>query len=260
MKYLLEFNSFSIAEGGNAFPDAQSLRRDEVESSFAKFQDEISKIFKDSELELIGSWRQKDVSGDLDVLFYSDLTLPQISEKLQEAGYETKIFYGFNIVSVKFETVPGKFVQFDMFVRPDNTNRAVNDLFYKSPIDEEYSTKHRVFLLFAVLDSMKFDKEEVDGKLKKFKGYMLRPDGLYQFTKEMKKINWAITDRQMVTGDVDRISEIVFGKVHPYTEWNTFLKTLALLEKNPSLDMNTILSEYRTKLEEEGLLVPVEIS
>ena len=76
----------------------------------------------------------------------------------------------------------------------------------------------------------------------------------------MKKINWAITDRQKITDDVDRISEILFGMVHPYADWNTFLKTLALLEKNPSLDMNTILSEYRIKLGEEGLRVPVEIS
>lgn len=256
MKYLLEFKTFTIAEGGNAFPDAQSLNRDSVESAFAKFQQAMSEIFDNAELELIGSWKQKEVSGDLDTLFYSDLTLPEISAKVQEAGYDSKIFYGFNIVSVKFEIAPNHFVQFDMFVRPMDTNRDVNDLFYKSPNDEKYSTKHRVFLIFCALDSMKFDKIEKDGVLTHFKGYMLRPDGLYQFTKEMKKINYKITDRQKLTDDLDQISVVLFGKVYPYEQWNTYEKTLSLLEKNPKLDMRSILDEYRAKLEEEGLVIP----
>jgi len=260
MKYLLEFKTFTITEGGNAFPDAQSLDRGAVEPAFAKFQDAMSNVFGKAELELIGSWKQKEVSGDLDTLFYSDLTLPEISAKVQEAGYETKIFYGFNIVSVKFEISPEHFVQFDMFVRPMDTNRDVNDLFYKSTDEERYSTKHRVFLIFCALDSMKFDKIEKDGVLTHFKGYMLRPDGLYQFTKEMKKINYKIMDRQKLTDDLDQISLILFGKVYPYQQWNTYEKTLTLLEKNPKLDMKTILDEYRAKLDEEGLVVPGGIS
>ena len=107
---------------------------------------------------------------------------------------------------------------------------------------------------------MKFDKIEKDGALTQFKGYMLRPDGLYQFTKEMKKVNYKITDRQKLTDDLDQISLILFGKVYPYEQWNTFEKTLALLEKNPKLDMRQILEEYRAKLAEEGLRVPASIS
>ena len=143
-----------------------------------------------------------------------------------------------------------------MFVRPMDTNREVNDLFYKSTDEEQYSTKHRVFLIFCALDYMKFDKIEKDGVLTQFKGYMLRPDGLYQFTKEMKKINYKITDRQKLTDDLDQISLILFGKVYPYQNWNTYEKTLSLLEKNPKLDMKVILDEYRAKLAEEGLRVP----
>lgn len=256
MKYLLEFKTFSVLEGGNAFPEAQSLKREQVEAAFAKFEAAMSQVFGKAELELIGSWKQKEVSGDLDTLFYSDLSLPDISAKLQSHGYETKIFYGFNIVSVKFEIAANQFVQFDLFVRPMDTNREVNDLFYKSPADEAYSTKHRVFLIFCALDSMKFDKIEKDGVLTQFKGYMLRPDGLYQFTKEMKKVNYKITDRQKLTDDLAQISLILFGKAYPYEQWNTYEKTLALLEKNPKLDMRTILDEYRAKLAEEGLVIP----
>ena len=256
MKYLLEFKSFQLNEGGNAFPDAESIHKDEVEAAFAKFSEAMASVFNGAELELIGSWRQKELSGDLDCLFYSDLGLPEISQQLTQAGYETKIFYGFNIVSVKFGISDSKFVQFDMFVRPLDTNRAVNDLFYKSPTDERYSTKHRVFLIFCALDSMKFDKVERNGVLTNFKGYMLRPDGLYQFTKEFKKVNYKIVDRQKITDDLDEISSVLFGKAYPYSEWNTYEKTLALLEKNPKLDMRAILAEYREKLKEEGLTVP----
>ena len=72
MKYLVEFKTFTITEGGNAFPDAQSLTRAEVEPAFAKFQSAMTQLFGEAELELIGSWKQKDISGDLDALFYSE--------------------------------------------------------------------------------------------------------------------------------------------------------------------------------------------
>jgi hypothetical protein len=260
MKYLLEFRQFFINEGGNAFPDAKSIDQADVLPAFNKFKAEIVQIFGGPEPELIGSWRQKAVSGDLDTLVYSDLSLEEISNKLQGLGFETRVFYGFNIVSVKFEIAPGHFAQFDMFIRPLDINREINDLFYKSPDNERYSTKHRVFLLFAALDSMKFDKLEQDGKVKSFKGYMLRPDGLYEFTKELKRLNYSIVGKQKLTDDIDKISEILFGKVYPYQKWNTFEQTLALLDNNPELDMPAILAEYRKKLENEGLRIPAEIS
>jgi hypothetical protein len=259
MKYLVEFKSFQLNEGGNAFEDTQNIQQAEVPAAFAKFEAAMADVFGEAELELIGSWRQKPISGDLDTLFYSDLSLPDISKKLEAAGYQTQIFYGFNIVSVRFEIEPNRFAQFDMFVREKSTDRAMITLFYKSPNDEAYSTKHRVFLIFSALDSMKFDKEEQDGKLVKFKGYMLRPDGLYEFTKQLKKTNFSIVDRRKVTDDLDRISEILFGKVYPYAEWNTFLKTLSLLKQNSSIDIKSVLAEYRQKLENEGLRLPAEI-
>jgi hypothetical protein len=107
---------------------------------------------------------------------------------------------------------------------------------------------------------MKFDKLEQDGKVKSFKGYMLRPDGLYEFTKELKRLNYSIVGKQKLTDDINKISEILFGKVYPYQKWNTFEQTLALLGNNPELDMPAILAEYRKKLENEGLRIPVEIS
>ena len=55
MKYLVEFKTFTITEGGNAFPDAQSLTRAEVEPAFAKFQESMTRLFGEAELELIGS-------------------------------------------------------------------------------------------------------------------------------------------------------------------------------------------------------------
>ena len=260
MKYLLEFRQFLVNEGGNAFPDAQSIKQADVLPAFDKFKKEIVQILGGPEPELIGSWRQNAVSGDLDTLVYSDLSLEEISTKLTGLGFETRVFHGFNIVSVKFEIAPGHFAQFDMFIRPLDTNREINDLFYKSPDDEEYSTKHRVFLLFSALDSMQFDKVEQDGKVKQFKGYMLRPDGLYEFTKEMKRTNYSIVNRRKVTDDIDKISETLFGEVHPYSDWNTFIKTLGLLSNNPDLDMPAILAEYRKKLENEGLRTPAEVS
>lgn len=259
MKYLVEFKSFQINEGGNAFKDTQSIERELVPAAFSKFQKAMVDVFGEAELDLIGSWRQKPISGDLDTLFYSDKPLPEISSTLSRSGYENQIFYGFNIVSVRFEILPDRFAQFDMFVRPTDVNRQMNDLFYKAPIDEEYSTKHRVFLLFAALDSMKFDKVERSGQLDKFKGYMLRPDGLYEFTKEMKRTNFSIVDRRKVTDNIDEVSKILFGEVYPYSEWNTFLKTLSLLKMNPNLDMESVLAEYREKLKTEGLRIPTEI-
>ena len=50
MKYLLEFKTFAITEGGNAFPDAQSLDRGDVEPAFAKFQDAMSNVFGKADL------------------------------------------------------------------------------------------------------------------------------------------------------------------------------------------------------------------
>lgn len=259
MKHLFNFIEFNLNEGGNAFPGAQSIKKEDVENLFIKFKEAISEVFGPSDLELIGSWRQKSISGDLDTLFYSDLSLPQISEKLLAAGFENKIFYGFNIVSVNFMTGE-KSVQFDLFVRPLHTNREVNDLFYKSPLDEKYSTKHRVFLIFCALDSMKFDKTEIDGKLTRFKGYMLRPDGLYEFTKELKKKNYAITDKHKITEDLGQISQLLFGEVLPYSKWNTYEKTLSHLRKNQALNITLILDEYRQKLEQEGLAVPTDLN
>jgi len=261
MKYILEFRDFSLSEGGNAFSDTVSIPREQVESIFTKFKAEIATIFGgQTEPELIGSWKQKPVSGDLDALFHSDLELEEIASRIEKAGHAAKIFRGFNIVSANFEFEPGKRAQIDLFVRPLGDSKEMTDLFYKSPTSERYSTKHRVFLIFSALDSMKFDQTEQDGKVKSFKGYMLRPDGLYEFTKEMKRLNFAITDRQKVTDDLDRISEILFGKVYPYEQWNTYEGTLSLLMKNPDLNMQQVLSDYRQKLEQEGLRIPEGLS
>jgi hypothetical protein len=262
MKYLVEFRDHLLTEGGSAFENTVSIPRAQVEPIFAKFKSELVKVFgAGSEPDLIGSWRQKAMSGDLDALFQSNLSLEEISSRLQEAGYETKIFYGFNIVSVRFEFEPGKAAQIDLFVRPADDNPEMISLFYKSPTDEKYSTKHRVFLLFSVLDSMKFDEvNDENGKLTKFKVYMLRPDGLYAFTKELKRLNYSITDRSKVTDNIGKISEILFGREVPYSEWNTYEKTLSLLKQNPKLKMDQILKSYRDKLVDEGLPVPASAS
>ena len=76
----------------------------------------------------------------------------------------------------------------------------------------------------------------------------------------MKRINFAITDRRKVTDEVDQISEVLFGRVYPYKLWNTYKGTLSLLKQNPALDMQLILSNYRQKLEQEGLRIPEGIS
>jgi hypothetical protein len=115
--------------------------------------------------------------------------------------------------------------------------------------------------MFATLDSMKFDVESDDsGKPIKFKGYMLRPDGLYEFTKRLKKVNYAISDRKKITADASKLSEVLFGKTVPYTEWNTFKKLLAQLKLNPALNMKEILVSYRQRLMDEGLAVPAEVN
>jgi hypothetical protein len=257
MKYIADISKFLILEGGNAFATAGPIDRAQVEPAFTKFKASIATIFGgQSEPELIGSWRQKAVSGDLDALFYSDLSLEEIAERLKGAGQEAKIFHGFNIVSTNFEYEPGKAVQVDLFVRPNETSREMTSLFYKSPENEEYSTKHRVFLIFAALDSMKFDVEGDLNRPASFKGYMLRPDGLYTFTKRLKRTNYAISDREFVTGDISRISEILFGKVIPYQKWNTYEGTLAQLKQNQALNIEQILAEYRKKLTDEGLRIP----
>jgi hypothetical protein len=258
MKYLSNISKFLILEGGRAFSTTGPINRDQVEPAFNKFKASIATIFGgQTEPELIGSWRQKAVSGDLDALFYSDLSLEEIASRLADAGQEAKIFHGFNIVSTNFEYETGKAVQVDLFVRPKDTSAEMITLFYKSPENEEYSTKHRVFLIFAVLDSMRFGTESDNtGKLIKFNGYMLRPDGLYRFTKQLKRSNYSITDRDFVTSDLDEISKILFGKSVPYSEWNTYAGTLALLKRNPSLNMKEILKSYRQKLTDEGLKIP----
>lgn len=258
MKYISNVSDFLITEGGNAFATAEPIERSKIEAVFTKFKAAIATIFGgQTEPELIGSWRQKAVSGDLDALFYSDLSLEEIAERLKDSGREAKVFYGFNIVSTNFEYEPNKAVQIDLFVRPNTTNRAMTDLFYKSNEEEQYSTKHRVFLVFAALDSMKFDIEKNElGKISRFKGYMLRPEGLYEFTKELKKTNYSITNRRFVTDDPNRIAEILFGKAFPYSEWNTYEKTLGLLSQNQNLNIQEILKQYRQKLTDEGLRVP----
>ena len=262
MKYLSNIAGFLITEGGNAFTTAGPIERAKIEPVFIKFKAAIATIFGgQTELELIGSWRQKAVSGDLDTLFYSDLSLEEIAERLTDSGREAKIFHGFNIVSTNFEYEPGKAVQIDLFVRPNSTNRAMTDLFYKSNEEEEFSTKHRVFLIFAALDSMKFDEMlDSDGKPIKFKGYMLRPEGLYEFTKTLKRTNYSITDRRMVTDDPAKISQILFGKARPYSEWNTYEKTLGLLSQSPKINLQEVLQEYRKKLTDEGLRIPPSAS
>jgi hypothetical protein len=89
---------------------------------------------------------------------------------------------------------------------------------------------------------------------------MLRPEGLYEFTKELKRTNYSITDRRMVTDDPAKISEVLFGKTVPYTEWNTYEKTLGLLSANPNLNMQEVLGQYRQKLTDEGLRIPPSAS
>jgi hypothetical protein len=262
MKYLSDISGFLITEGGNAFATAGPIERAKIEPVFTKFKTAIAKIFGgQNEPELIGSWRNKEISGDLDVLFYSDLGLEQIATRLTDSGQEARIFHGFGIVSTNFEYEPGKAVQIDLFVRPENIDRGMTALFYKSPETEKYSTKHRVFLLFAALDSMKFEVEtDSQGKAIKFKGYMLRPNGLYSFTKQLKRLNYAIMDRAFVTGNVDQISEILFGRVVPYSEWNTYEGTLKRLKENAALDLVEILKNYRQKLTDEGLRIPPSAS
>jgi len=259
VKHILEYRSFSLNEGGNAFDDVQSINQEEVEPIFSEFKNTLDQIFHGSEVELIGSWRQKPVSGDLDLLLYSDLSLEEIASQFEQAGIRARVMHGFNIVSVRFETTSGKPVQMDMFVRPIESDQDLIELFYKSPSDEPYSTKHRVFLIFSALDSMKFDEVERGGEISEYKGYMLRPDGLYEFTKQRKRSKFSIVDKSKVTGDIGEIAKILFGKRVPFNKWNTFLKTLNLLKQNTTLKMESILANYRQKLESEGLRVPNEI-
>jgi len=259
MKHLLEFKDFRLMEGGNAFPETVSVKREDIEKIISQFNLEVIQgIIGGEPAELIGSWKQKPISGDIDCLLYTEFTLPELVEKLKANGIEAKAFYGFNIVSAKF--LPGGHppVQIDIFVRPSGSSKDTTDIFYKNIAGDPNTTKHRVYFLFTMLD---FRRDEITGPEEmptSYTGFMLRPDGLYKIRKALAKTKYKIVDRQLIAETPEEISEFLFGKSLPFNQWDTFEKTLSLFKKSPLYsNKNRVIEEYITKLSDEGLPLPV---
>jgi hypothetical protein len=262
MKYLLEYRSFILSEGGNAFPETVSVKREDIQRIVAEFNDKVVQgILGSQPGEPIGSWKQKPISGDIDCLVYTDLELPKIVELCKAQGIDAKAFYGFNIVSTNFTPTGHEPVQIDIFVRPQTANKEATDIFYKNIEEDPDTTKHRVYFLFTVLDSRKEDIEGDPASPSKFTGYMLRPDGLYKIVKEMKKVNYKIMDRQLIAESAEDMAKAIFGQPLPFSEWNTFKKTFDLFIKSPLYpNKQEIIVAYTEKLKEEGLPLPTSVT
>lgn len=260
MKYILEYRTF-INEGGNAFPETVSVKREDIQRIVKEFNDKVVQgIIGSQPGEPIGSWKQKPISGDIDVLVYTDLALPQIVDMCKAQGVDAKAFYGFNIVSTKFEPTGHEPVQIDIFVRPESSNKEATDVFYKNIEEDPDTTKHRVYFLFTILDSRKEDIEGDPENPSKFTGYMLRPDGLYKIVKEMKKVNYKIMDRQLIAESAEDMAKVIFGESLPFSEWNTFKKTFDLFMNSPIYpNKQDIVMAYIEKLKEEGLPFPSSV-
>jgi hypothetical protein len=262
MKYLLEFSQFNLTEGGNAFEGTAAIAREKIEEVISEFNKTVIGPLLNSEpAELIGSWKQKPISGDIDCLVYTNLTLPEIVSKLQSTGLEAKAFFGFNIVSVKFTPQNHDAVQVDMFIRAADSNKETTDIFYKNIVGDPNTTKQRVYLLFTMLDSIKEVISGTPERPEKYSGYMLRPDGLYKFIKVLKKINYKIESKELVAQTAEEMSQVLFGESLPFEKWNTFSKTLNLFNKSKLYkDKEQILRAYIDKLNEEGITIPAELT
>lgn len=262
MKYLIEFKQFNLTEGGNAFSDTVSVARERVEGIISNFNSQVvGPIINAEPAELIGSWKQKPISGDIDCLVYTNLTLPEIVEKLKAAGLEAKAFFGFNIVSVKFTPSNHEAVQLDMFIRPSDSSREMTDIFYKNSEGDPNTTKQRVYLLFAMLDSLRDEIVGSPERPERYSGYMLRPDGLFKIVKALKRTNYKIESRELIAQTAEDISKILFGKSLPFEKWNTFSKAFSLFKSSPVYkDKELVINTYLEKLKEEGLSIPAELS
>jgi len=60
--------------------------------------------------------------------------------------------------------------------------------------------------------------------IKQYTGYMLRPDGIYKFRKQLKRVRYAIVKKEFITNDIEEIAEYITGEKLQYSKWNTFKK------------------------------------
>jgi len=141
---------------GNMFTiETSPVSKEDIWSIFKVIDKEIvSDIFDSSEGHLIGSWKKKEMSGDIDILVFTDAETNVILDRLAKKNYEARFIRGLNILSVLYP-YNDTYIQIDFFLIPTDTNRQIAKLFYFTEDEEEYSHKHRLFLCFAILDNIK---------------------------------------------------------------------------------------------------------
>lgn len=209
---------------------------------------------KPSRIAPIGSYYRKEILGDIDLLVKTDYSIDELEKKLLASPHtslkETKIIRGLNILSILIRMeFSNKNIQVDLFVHPTSLSDETLDIFYGHVEEEEYTNKHRIFLLFAITESN--IRKNPNGE--SYFRNSLRPDGIYNIEK-LNKNNKTIAT-EFVTNNIHDISELLFRKrQRSYKKWNTF-KKIWNLAKAQGYDMKEVADNFK----KHNLEMPKEI-
>lgn len=240
-----------LLEGGHAFPNVSRINQENVAATvqdiYEKLLPEMHLTEKD--VSVLGSTGKKlpgGTSGDIDLAIdrkklLSKNHIKDEKEYLDWAKKLAKKFdvetsidekYGFNAVSLRWPiaNVDGKqdnkFVQLD-FVLPKNMDFVKWGMWTPQEIEGEENPKSAIRnMLFLAIGRAKNEilaSDTIPGEGKvpvKMKRYnYVYNEGLYLVTRERKKkkngeyaSSWTITNKEFVTDDPDKITEILFGK------------------------------------------------
>ena len=199
MKYLINFSTFILNEGGKAVPGVRSIRQDEVPKTIENIKQIAFPLLGlkafDVDAILIGSAGRKansgDLSGDLDigVVLGVDKTTAKniIHDKLKTLPYEIKFMSGLGITSIKWPIEGDQskgFVQVD-FIAIESMEWA-KFAFYSPDYrknESKYKSAHRNWLFAAIMSVIK------ENVIKDENGNILQYDAyIYNWNEGLKKV------------------------------------------------------------------------
>lgn len=164
----------TLNEMGGEAMSADRIKKEHVKPTYDKYlQDVLSKI-PHKKVSMLGSAGKKKDSGDIDLGFETDLTIEDISDKLDELGVIHKVGKGFDQIWTQFDQYDG-----DGNIVKDEEGRPLKvqidlmlgktdwlDFAYWAPSQEEtdYTAHHAKVLIAAIV---RFAEEKLldDGSL-----------------------------------------------------------------------------------------------
>ena len=274
-----------IQEGGNAVPNVDRIKRENIFKTVDAFKKEILSEFfgyvpTEKEMFLLGSTGKKADSGDIDIGIDLNilkernkiLNLIKLNEICSRNGYNSCVnSINLSMVHIVYPQVGeiGKNVQIDVLI---TECPAFAKFFMYSPMEGEskYKSAHRNTLFRAILycisyKPIEFDENKQPVRWNQFdindsgiymqlktlideNGYRL----LYKNTNEPLETSYAKVEREsLTTNDVDEAIRIMFGDGFQENELDTFEHVFEIISSDRRFKHKNLKDEIFRKAASE---------